>query len=91
MDGTLLTRTYHPSDGGWLLKHAGYSGDDIMQTFMGMMMAGWGIGMAQTAVPDQAKAALERVQLLTKDAATLQQIPKVLRDIEARKEGAKPQ
>ena len=51
--------------GGWLLKHAGYSGDDIMQTFMGMMMAGWGIGMAQTAVPDQAKAA-EAAQIVFK-------------------------
>jgi HEAT repeat protein len=46
-------------------------------------------GLSQSH-PDQAKAALERVQPLTKDAATLQQIPKVLRDIEARKEGAKP-
>ena len=40
-------------------------------------------GLSQSH-PDQAKAALERVQAMTKDAAILQQIPKVLRDIEAR-------
>jgi HEAT repeat protein len=36
--------------------------------------------------PDQAKAALEKVQPMTKDAAILQQIPRVLRDIEIRKQ-----
>jgi HEAT repeat protein len=35
--------------------------------------------------PDQATAALKKIQPLTKDPATLQQIPKVLRDIEGRK------
>jgi hypothetical protein len=40
-------------------------------------------GLSQSH-PEQAKAALEKIQPLTKDAATLQQIPKVLRDIEAR-------
>jgi hypothetical protein len=35
--------------------------------------------------PDQAKAALKKVQPLTRDTAVLQQIPKVLRDIESRK------
>ena len=43
-------------------------------------------GLSQSH-PDQAKAALERIQSLTKDEAVLQQIPKVLRDIEARKQG----
>ena len=41
-------------------------------------------GLSQSH-PDQAKAALEKIQPLAKDAAILQQIPKVLRDIEARK------
>lgn len=41
-------------------------------------------GLSQSH-PDQAKTALQRIQPLTKDAALLQQIPKVLRDIEARK------
>jgi len=45
-------------------------------------------GLSQSH-PDQAKAALERVQTMTKDGAILQQIPKVLRDIEARKQGQK--
>jgi hypothetical protein len=45
-------------------------------------------GLSQSH-PDQAKAALEKVLPLTKDAATLQQIPKVLRDIEARKQRQK--
>ncbi len=40
-------------------------------------------GLSQSH-PDQAKAALERIQPITRDAAILQQIPKVLRDIEAR-------
>ena len=40
-------------------------------------------GLSQSH-PDRAKAALQRVQAITKDAAILQQIPKVLRDIEAR-------
>ena len=40
-------------------------------------------GLSQSH-PDQAKAALLRVQAMTRDAAILQQIPKVLRDIEAR-------
>ncbi len=40
-------------------------------------------GLSQSH-PDQAKAALVRVQTITKDAAILQQIPKVIRDIEAR-------
>ncbi len=43
-------------------------------------------GLSQSH-PEQAKAALERIQPMTKDAAMLQQIPKVLRDIEARKQG----
>ena len=41
-------------------------------------------GLSQSH-PDQAKAALERILPITKDAGILQQIPKVLRDIEARK------
>ena len=41
-------------------------------------------GLSQSH-PDQAKAALEKVQPMTKDAALLQQIPAVLRDIETRK------
>jgi len=45
-------------------------------------------GLSQSH-PDQAKAALQRIQPMTKDAAILQQIPKVLRDIEARKQGQK--
>jgi len=45
-------------------------------------------GLSQSH-PDQAKAALEKIQPLAKDAAILQQIPKVLRDIEARKRGQK--
>lgn len=40
-------------------------------------------GLSQSH-PDQAKAALQKVQPLTKDAAILQQIPKVLRGIEVR-------
>jgi HEAT repeat protein len=40
-------------------------------------------GLSQSH-PDQAKAALERIRPMTNDAAVLQQIPKVLRDIEAR-------
>jgi len=39
--------------------------------------------------PDQAKAALEKVYPMMIDAAIRQQIPKVLRDIEARKQGKK--
>ena len=39
--------------------------------------------------PDEAKAAMERVGSLTQDEAILQQIPRVLRDIEARKQGQK--
>jgi HEAT repeat protein len=45
-------------------------------------------GLSQSH-PDQAKAALERIQPMTKDVAILQQIPKVLRDIEARTQGQK--
>lgn len=45
-------------------------------------------GLSQSH-PDEAAAALKRIQPLTKDEATLQQIPKVLRDIEARKQGKK--
>ena len=45
-------------------------------------------GLSQSH-PDRAKAALERVQPMTKDAAILQQIPKVLRDIEARTQDQK--
>lgn len=45
-------------------------------------------GLSQSH-PDEAAAALEKIQPLTKDEATLQQIPKVLRDIEARKQGKK--
>ncbi len=45
-------------------------------------------GLSQSH-PDQAKAALEKVRPMTKDQATAQQIPKVLRDIEARKQGQK--
>ncbi len=41
-------------------------------------------GLSQSH-PDQAAAALKKIQPLTKDAALQQQIPKVLRDIEARK------
>ena len=41
-------------------------------------------GLSQ-AHPEQAQAALERIQPMTTDAAILQQIPKVLRDIEARR------
>jgi HEAT repeat protein len=41
-------------------------------------------GLSQSH-PDRAKAALEKVRPLVKDSATLQQIPKVLRGIEARK------
>ena len=40
-------------------------------------------GLSQSH-PDQARAALQRIQPLTEDPATLQQIPKVLRDIESR-------
>jgi HEAT repeat protein len=43
-------------------------------------------GLSQSH-PDQAKAALERIRSLTSSAAILQQIPKVLRDIDARKQG----
>jgi len=45
-------------------------------------------GLSQSH-PDQAKPALERILPLTKDASILQQIPKVLRDIEARKQEQK--
>jgi len=45
-------------------------------------------GLSQSH-PDQATAAMEKVRSLTKDPAVLQQIPKVLRDIEARKKGQK--
>jgi HEAT repeat protein len=43
-------------------------------------------GLSQSH-PDQARPALERVRTLTNDESLLQQIPKVLRDIEARKSG----
>ncbi len=43
-------------------------------------------GLSQSH-PDQASAALEKIRSLTDDRAILQQIPKVLRDIEARKQG----
>ena len=42
-------------------------------------------GLSQSH-PDQARAALEKIRTLTEDAVILQQIPKVLRDIEARKQ-----
>ncbi|MHB0957690.1 MAG: HEAT repeat domain-containing protein [Pirellulaceae bacterium] len=42
-------------------------------------------GLSQSH-PDQARAALEKIRTLTDDAVILQQIPKVLRDIEARKQ-----
>ena len=42
---------------GWLIKGVGASGNDIMTSFMAMMMAGFGIGMASMAVPDKAKSA----------------------------------
>lgn len=45
-------------------------------------------GLSQSH-PDQASAALERVSSLAKDPAILQQIPKVLRGIEARKQRKK--
>ena len=45
-------------------------------------------GLSQSH-PEQATAALEKILPLTTDAAILQQIPKVLRDIEARKRGEK--
>ena len=45
-------------------------------------------GLSQSH-PDRAKPALQRVQAMTKDSAILQQIPKVLRDIEARKQEQK--
>ncbi len=41
-------------------------------------------GLSQSH-PEQASAALQRIRSLTKDASLLQQIPKVLRDIETRK------
>jgi hypothetical protein len=41
-------------------------------------------GLSQSH-PDQAAAALKKIQPMTRDAALLQQIPKVLRDIDARK------
>jgi len=41
-------------------------------------------GLSQS-VPDQAQAALERIEHLTEDAVLLQQIARVLRDIELRK------
>ena len=40
-------------------------------------------GLSQSH-PDQARAALQRIQPLTEDPETLQQIPKVLRDIDSR-------
>jgi HEAT repeat protein len=43
-------------------------------------------GLSQSH-PAEAKAALEKIQTMTKDEALLQQIPKVLRDIEARAAG----
>jgi hypothetical protein len=42
-------------------------------------------GLSQSH-PEQARAALEKIRPLTEDAAILQQIPKVLRDMEARKQ-----
>jgi HEAT repeat protein len=42
-------------------------------------------GLSQSH-PDQARAALEKIRTLTEDAVLLQQIPKVLRGIEARKQ-----
>ena len=45
-------------------------------------------GLSQSH-PDQAATALNRIQSMTKDAELLQQIPKVLRDIDARKQGSK--
>jgi hypothetical protein len=42
-------------------------------------------GLSQSH-PHQARAALEKIRPLTEDAAILQQIPKVLRDMEARKQ-----
>ncbi|MEE8451816.1 MAG: HEAT repeat domain-containing protein, partial [Thermoguttaceae bacterium] len=42
-------------------------------------------GLSQSH-PDRAKAALKRIEPMTDDAAILQQIPKVLGDIEARKQ-----
>ncbi len=42
-------------------------------------------GLSQSH-PDQAMAALKKIQPMTQDAALQQQIPKVLRDIEARKQ-----
>ena len=42
-------------------------------------------GLSQSH-PEQARAALEKIRPLTDDAAIRQQIPKVLRDIEARKQ-----
>jgi hypothetical protein len=46
-------------------------------------------GLSQSH-PDLARAALEKVRPLTEDPATLQQIPKVLRDIEARQPNRDP-
>jgi hypothetical protein len=43
-----------------------------------------------TSHPDQARAALEKIQPLTQDPATLQQIPRVLRDIERRQTDPNP-
>ena len=45
-------------------------------------------GLSQSH-PDQASAALKKIQPMTQDAALQQQIPKVLRDIEARKQDKK--
>jgi HEAT repeat protein len=45
-------------------------------------------GLSQSHA-DQAKAAIEKVRPMTKDTAVLQQISKVLRDIEARKQAQK--
>ncbi len=45
-------------------------------------------GLSQSH-PEQARAALEKITPLTNDPALLQQIPKVLRDIESRKQGRK--
>ena len=46
-------------------------------------------GLSQSH-PEQARAALEKIAPLATDPALLQQIPKVLRDIESRKKGEKP-
>jgi len=70
--------------GGWLIGNAGYSGGDVMQTFMAIMMAAFGIAMANMAVPDKAKSSAAADNIF----AMLQRASKI--DASAAAAGSRP-